>query len=388
MPVSRAVLHFGSFKTGSTAIQESLFFRLRDPRFQYVSGGYSPNGSWLVEALFHDPPESENLYDFYGRPNGPFSAYRRNLEERLERAARSARENGRDVILSSEATWFAPRPVLERVRDHFARRGFEPTVVGYLRPWSSWLPSFYQEDLKNGAAAFEPVLDIGHLREGRIVDVRSRIEILFDVFGRERVSILRFDPASFPDGCVVRHFCDRIGFRVPPDFRQRSNEGLSLPAVQFLRAFNLAGGGYADRVVDRWKRASLIERDLQGVPGPRFRFHPSLVRSWLAEVPGQDEWLEREVGFGLEDASLEAALDDPDAVRREEDLAAFSEESLDWLAARTGGGKVRGSSTEETVREVARRVSLLPGRVLPVRQVVRRLRIRAAYAWVHRRYGC
>ena len=81
----RCIIHCGAPKTGTSALQKALFFDLRDPRFQYFSGGYIDNGSFLIEALFADEPQCRQLYEKHlASSRGAFPIYRQRLQRRLD----------------------------------------------------------------------------------------------------------------------------------------------------------------------------------------------------------------------------------------------------------------------------------------------------------------
>lgn len=70
--------------------------------------------------------------------------------------------------------------------------------------------------------------------ERRSVEYRACFEKIDDVFGRANVVLRKFDPQTFPSGCVVRDFCARLGTGFPTKCIIRDNESLPLEVVALL----------------------------------------------------------------------------------------------------------------------------------------------------------
>jgi len=374
-------LHIGGPKTGSTAIQDALFFHLRDPRFQYVSGG-EPNGSLAFEALFHEFPGSQRIFRRFGSPRGTFAAYRTALERQWNRGVDRAVANGTHLVISAENLWTSPEPALRRLRDSLSSRGFDIRVQGYLRPWKSWLTSLWVHKSVHDRGRFELLSPLDEL----VFQVLENVERLREVFGRDRVQLSLFDPARFPEGCVVRHFASQIGLKVPPGFRLRANDGCSRPAIQLAYCYNRFENPVQEEDDDyppnKFRMLGLV-RQLQG---PRLRLHPELLEPWFEQQRKLDPWIEREFGFSMADPP--AASPTQGAIRCEADLFEFDPETLDWLARASGQPVIRQQSGEEAARQVARQVSLLRFRRLPPREIRDGVLLRLRKAWVRARWGC
>ena len=139
------------------------------------------------------------------------------------------------LVISAESIWTSSREGQESLHRRLAEEQVDIRVIAYVRPWIPWATSMFQEAVKGG----RKVLALGHSRDRDVFRVRERLQTLFTVFGRERVTVCLFDPARFPEGCVVRDFCGRIGLPVPRRRRWTINEGLSLEALKLLFAFKI-----------------------------------------------------------------------------------------------------------------------------------------------------
>jgi hypothetical protein len=377
----RCTLHIGGPKTGSTAIQDALFFHLRDPGFQYVSGG-EPNGSLAFEALCFESPQSQRIFHRFGSPRGSFAAYRSALERQWNRGVDRAVAQGTHLIISAENLWASPEPALRRLRDFLESRGFEIRVQGYLRPWKSWVTSLWAHKTVHDRGRFELLSP----RDQRVFQVDENVERLRAVFGQDRVQLSLFDPARFPEGCVVRHFASQIGLRVPPGFHLRANDGSSRPAVQLAYCYNRFENPVQEEDFGyppgKFRMLGLVRQ----LPGPRLRLHPELVEPWWEHQRKLNPWIEREFGFSMEDPPAASPIEG--AIRCEADLFEFDSETLAWLARESGQPVIRQQSGEEAARQVARQVSLLRFRWLSAREIRNGLLLRLRKAWVRARWGC
>lgn len=373
-------LHIGAPKTGSTAIQDALFYSLRDPGFQYAAGGES-NGSLAMHALFQDPPENEFFFRRFGSPGGSFSAYRQRMGRQLERGVEQAVRRSAHLVVSAEHFWFYPEAIMRRIREYFTDRGFDVQVLGYLRPWESWVTSLLAHRLLYGRGEFVLTSE----RDAPLFDVVGNVERLWCVFGRDRVHLSKFDPASFPGGCVVRDFFRQLGLTPPSSPRTPVNASATLPAAQLAYCFHRFCGRVSDVQAGHTPGLFRMIDSLRTLPGPQLRLHEELVSPWLEEHQSQDAWLQRELGFSL-DASR--AGDGPSAVKCETDLFEFAPATLEWLARETGRKVIAERSGEGAARAVAQQVNALRRRRYSPREMAERIASHARKRWVRWRAAC
>jgi len=384
----RCIIHCGAPKTGTSALQKALFFDLRDPRFQYFAGGYIDNGSHALEALFTDEPHCRRLYEKHlASSRGPFPLYRQRLQQRLDRAANQCRLRGADLILSAEGLWRASPEAfgrLRRLHDYLVDQGFAVEVIGYLRPWLPWLSSLYQQSLKFGNA------DFGLKMFQQLQDFQAIIEELWLVFGRTNVSFYPYDAALFPGGCVVQHFCRQIGFRCPSGYRTAVNESLSRPACSLLFAYNRQHAQLPATGLPQGAEYAPILRQLQRLPGPPLRLHPSVLERWAPAMAAQGPWLERELGLRLAPAAPAAAPGPagPLPLASADDLLAISPETLQWLGQRSGRPALATAGAPPSERVVAAAVRRLTGRYPHHLSLPRRAGQRLRMRLIHQQHGC
>jgi hypothetical protein len=340
-------LHVGAPKTGSTSIQDALFHDVADGRFHYVGGGVA-NGSFAVSSVFDPPPENEWTFHAIGH-EGRFEDFRDDLARRFEGELERARSRHAHLVISAESIWTASREGQENLRRRLAEEQVDIRVIAYVRPWIPWGTSMFQEAVKGG----RKVLAIGHSRDRDVFEVRKRLQTLFDVFGRESVTVGLYGPSR----CVVRDFCARIGLTHPHDRQWRVNERLSLEALKLLFAFNRFAGPIGEWGPPRPQGMPRLVERLQQVPGPGLTLHSSFLRPWVADRAAENEWIEREVGISLSSEAAEGDLEN--AVATEADLFRYSAATRDWLARQVDAPVIRLADGPEAARAVATQVDQL-----------------------------
>lgn len=171
----RIVLHIGSNKTGSSAIQ-SFLYQADSPDFCYPIAGQDLAAHHQLsspEELAHHLPEIEREADGY-----PI------------------------VILSSETFHTSdPRPLADLLAPH------QVTVIAYVREHLSYLSSWYRESVKSTSTScsFEQFAYFSNPQNHLWLSLwRHAFPQDFRVFA--------YDLSRFPNGSVVDHFLSEIEF--------------------------------------------------------------------------------------------------------------------------------------------------------------------------------
>lgn len=351
----RCILHVGAAKTGTTSLQRALCSDLQDPRFMYVSGD-SANGSFAITAAFETAPRNEWPFRA-ANLRGDFATYRERQIRLLAEGFAAAQRTNRDMVISSEESWLSSRECLLGLREALLCRGFAVEVVAYVRPWIPWIHSLFQQYVRMGRRD----LDLGSRRDMETLGVREQVSKFHDVFGRGNVEIRLFMPERFPDGCIVRDFCQRLGWSVDSGLSWHSNESLNLPALQLLYAYNRFSGKVGENGPPIPRRYGELPGRLAGLPGPAFRLHSRLLRPFLSRLQADDPWIEKEFGFTLSADRL--PRDEEHSIASEGEMFRYAPETLDWLARETGERVLRPGEGETAARAVAAQVEILRSRL-------------------------
>ncbi len=214
----RLILHIGSQKTGSTAIQNALDSH---PKSLAASGlRFARAGR---KHISHHRLHQAILS---GRPRPHFLDLRRELKAQPDQT----------LILSCEM-FLAPgiAPVFARfLGPELCAR---TRVIAYLRRQDLYLEALYKQHLKNGRVTG----NIQSYLKGRIDRLLySRSLLQYDAaFGTANLTVIPYERETFPKGNGVADFAARIGWQdVPPEALGTGevNASLSLPYCHALGA--------------------------------------------------------------------------------------------------------------------------------------------------------
>lgn len=345
-------IHFGTPKTGSTSIQSTLRLRMTDPRFHFVRYGPGSPNHQVITAFAADPGRYRAIGRL-GLTPAELDEARTESRARLRRELMQAR--GRTAILSSEAIYgLRPQEVRDMVdwmRGCWARDG-TPRIraIGYVRPLQEFVESSFQQNLKSlNVTGFEP--------ETFMPNYQRNIEKFDAALGARSVDVWPFDRSSFPDGCVVRDLCRRLGIRIEPSAVIRMNDSLALPAVALLYAYRRFGPPFGAGPAAIQENRRLVAR-LRELKGPKFRLHSSVLLPMFRSRAKSIAWVEGRVGAPLTGG---LTAHDAEAVRGEDDLLRHAAAAVPWLSQALG----------EDLRLPAEG----PGRALAIADGMHRLRL-------------
>ncbi|MDG1360768.1 MAG: hypothetical protein P8P71_10035 [Phycisphaerales bacterium] len=372
------ILHIGMPKTGTTAIQSSLFESLRDKRFRLVTLD-SYFGNRTMSAAFM-PTEFDRASIFF-RGVGPdrMKSVRSAAIAYLDRTLRAARRSGQVPIISAEMIWMFSEEQLRTLATFLATRGFRPKVYGYIRAPLDMLESVFQQKVRVGRT--EPWKELQAMMERR--PLRQSISVLDDVFGQASVDLKYFDLELFPGRCVVMDFCDRAGIEFDSGKVIRVNESLNLNAIKFLHAIcrhRIARGKsmpFSMTAMELLKWESIIHV-LKAVPGPPLRLHSSLTSTFAEAFKAEQPVLEKRLGRSAP-STLATGRND-EGIRSEAELGSFDRDTLDWLEECTGervGRDGQDPAVAPAVGEMLDRISILHMPAVSVKIAWGRLRLNA-----------
>lgn len=315
--MKRCWLHIGMPKTGSTSIQIHLDKRTKRDGWEYISMGGAASTNREMHAMFGTRPEKWYWFVKRGESREKIAARGELMRAELSKAIRDS--DKRDIILSSESLSMIEKPGIVALHGFLKEHFDEIRVLAYVRPPIGFMTSFFQQRVKAGHGVFDfkPTLPC----------YRKRFRKFDAVFGKQNVILRKFDPASFPGGCIVADFCGLVGIDPPAEGEvKRVNESLSREACGILYAYHKFGPGYGvgRNVI---KENNRIIAPLLAMGGRKFKVARSVAADW---VDAADlEWMERRLGMKLAENSAE----DGSEVTSEEDLLLISRASCLEFAA-------------------------------------------------------
>jgi hypothetical protein len=266
--LSRAFLHIGYPKAGSSAIQTTLLasrLLLRERGYFFPR---APSGLCnAFTAHFHYAPET--LFPYCEMPDaaGRQAAMREDFAELEGRIGRNRR---RSVVLSSESLIDLPVESVSNIRDWLAERFDAVTVICYVRHPIPYASSLIQERVKQGATLEEMANFRPTGRAAVFINTWAR------VFGRENMRVRPLDREQLCGGDVVADFLDLIGYTGPIDQTAvYENASLSQATVLLLSAIN----GLPPPLREKARQSDWIK----DIPGPAFRL-PATILKEIAEA--------------------------------------------------------------------------------------------------------
>lgn len=337
--MSRCLIHIGMHKTGSKSIQSSLH-RFADTRFIYADFD-KPNHTLALHTLFTSGASPRPYLLRKRDPESAIPKFRRAMQSQLEGSIRAC--DGRTLIMSGEGISNKfDRDALATMRDYLRRHFDEISIVGYVRPPAGYMTSSFQQGVKGGRPVrFEAVYRSYQKTFGKFDEV----------FGRENVRLYKFDPGDFPQRCVVRDFCSRVGIGLPVERIVRLNESLSRQSVCLLYTYGKLGGPYGAHDLKGRERQAL-RKLLENLGHDRFRLSPEIVRPILMQNRADIEWMEARLGLSLEEGLREHQ---PDDILEEADLLrpdpAVARKIIEMLGDRAPAG-VAGETPEQVAQLV------------------------------------
>lgn len=301
-------LHIGMHKTGSTSIQKNLSKRGISNGWSYISLLGTPNLSQAIYMMFASDPHKLHWFAKKGETAQRIMEKGERLRAKLGEAIRKCGEG--KVVISGEGLTLLDHKGLGELRKFLQPLFDEIFVIGYVRPPIGFKVSAFQQQIKHGASEF----CIGDFQPS----YRKRFRKFDMVFGRSRVILRKFDPASFKGRDVVMDFCDQIGIQ-PPDTQatKRVNESLCREACGILYAYRKFGPGYGvgEDVV---RENTMLIAPLLKMTGRRFNITRSLVERGMNRRDLQ--WMERRLGESLD----EVIVNDGTEILSESDLLRIS----------------------------------------------------------------
>nr|WP_255720653.1 hypothetical protein [Acuticoccus kalidii] len=242
----RLILHIGSTKTGSSALQATLNARrdqLAEAGALYSAHGVAAGAHHLLAASIH--PGAWQMHK--DELPSDRAAY---FDETVAAIKAEAEEKGADtIVVSSEYFWGSlPPTVYKAFADAFRPARFE--VVAFIRRQDEWAMSSYLQAVKNGEARpfeewFEKTLQRTNsgLHYFRVI---NRWAYFLDA---EAVHVLRYGDVKEN---VYAAFCDTLGINVETNIPlARVNPSPTADGLALLLEINRSDADEAEKAKQR-----------------------------------------------------------------------------------------------------------------------------------------
>jgi hypothetical protein len=168
-------------------------------------------------------------------------------------------------------------PEIERVKtlcDKYAER---TKIVVYLRNQVDFLVSSFGTTVKSGSTRKFPFPLTR--RRIRTMDYQRLLEPWQKIFGRENMTVRRFERAHFVDGDLLTDFAAQVPINTSGfDRTEPRNEALGARELAFLREFNARVPRWIDGGVPNPARGNIVTALASlGEAGPRLRVSPEVA---------------------------------------------------------------------------------------------------------------
>lgn len=292
MKSDRVVLHIGTGKAGSSALQK--FFA--DNRSLLADSGYLYPKANSLKGAHHAYGHLWGEGYMTKERTSQFDA--KELWSTLEQEVDAS---GLNVLMSTES-WtlaFARVPAsMHEVKAAFGNRKI--TIIVYLRAQDSHAESWYNQHVKSGY----PLNDVNDLDQlPFFYDYYSLLSKMSGVFGKENIVVRPYERSNFYGGTIFSDFINAMGLDWSEEFilpRRQVNPSLTKPVLDFLletnkiprpiselRQFNrFILNNFCDQDVDapaeilgRETRRKIVERYAEG--------NAKVAREFLGRVDGK-----------------------------------------------------------------------------------------------------
>lgn len=297
--MTRLILHIGMHKTGTSALQSTLF----RARQQLLTAGIG----YLDVADNH----SAAFYSLFGK--NPLT-YRENLraginseealaahnDALLKRIKSQLRDNRSETfIISGEDISLLPKDRVPDLRDMLTPYFDQIDVLAYVRSPVSFMHSLAQQAIKGGAT-------IEKLMESPPTpDYKWRFQKFIDAFGEDKVTFRWFDHRQLQGSNILGDFFHTIGvtdknlLSLPV---QQINNSLSRAAARVLSALNKEAPPFLNGTANL-RRADTVNAKVAGLDGPNFRLPDAVISKKLPAIRWDIHWMAGFMPEGFDDTA-------------------------------------------------------------------------------------
>jgi len=315
----KVIIHAGMHKTGSTSIQQT--FARRDLGHVRYFRWRAANHLALFALLFFEPVEE---YWYFKRNGDSREELLQQREKWLESFKQDLTRPGASTCLLSNEAITRPQslPALAPLKAFLEKYSDDIQVIAYIRSPVGFMQSLFQERVKNGNTVFNP--------RRLWPRYRQRFEPLDRVFGRENVTLRKFDPKTLKNGNVVDDLAEFAGIALPPGSAGNENESLSLEALALLFVQRKFGRGIATGFPGASGKNAAFMKRLAAIGKEKIRFAPELLLPIVEANKADLEWMERRLSEPLLDIPKNS---NGPLLRSEQDLLSVADRSFPELEA-------------------------------------------------------
>jgi len=286
----RCILHIGTEKTGSTAIQEFLYhnrIELRDLRLHVCTSAGRANNRALPAAFMAEKRTDDFLLTMNHQSASDRRAWKSEFLQAFSEEVEEARENADTFVISSEhfhSRLFSREEVSE-LHSFLAPLFDSISVICYLRRQDQLALSRYSEALRAGHVPPSPLPKDMAKKKHRLLpyfDLLALLERWADVFGQDNIEPHIYSKKSLLDGDIVTDFLAAVGIEFPHTAQitqEKANIALSAEAQAILLGVN-KNLGQGDMDSTARIRNKLVQYLQENAPGKSHQPSASQAREF------------------------------------------------------------------------------------------------------------
>jgi hypothetical protein len=245
----RCILHIGTEKTGSTAIQHFLHnnwaqFKAQGTHICRSVG--KPNNRSMPSAFMSEDRSDDFLRRMKHKNLKDRRRWRKNLLKDFSKEVAQAKVKSDTFLISSEhfQSRLASLDEIQNLYTFLQPLFDEITVICYLRRQDQLAMSRYSEVLRSGHV-LQSLLPVGAKKgKGRLLryfDFESLLNLWSEAFGERRIEPHVYSKEIMINGDVIHDFIENVGLKLPPPSGTKpgnSNMALSAEAQAVLLGVN------------------------------------------------------------------------------------------------------------------------------------------------------
>lgn len=308
----RCILHVGPAKTGTTALQASLY-QARDTLLAHgcLYPSISPNHKFII-GRFAQTPERFGFHRVVSNTAEDIQRHNAAQMRRFETEFETTRP--RVLLLSSEHMIMLRPAEIVDLAAYLHSKAQQVEVCLYARHPAYQMPSRIQEGVKGGARRLQDLTaeDLPAIR------YQKQIAKFQKAFGKDAIRVYPFpgDPPERRD--IVADFLDRTGIAPGADIETvSSNESLSGAAMLIADALSASA--------DKFSGQRAGHRHLGALKGPKMRFSPDLIREAVENARPELDYLADEWGITFPDPVLPEATAQPGELFTQDAIISIAE---------------------------------------------------------------
>ncbi len=308
--IKKIIIHIGLHKTGTTSIQNTLFFnkKVLDKNNITYYGKLYPNNSAPLYSAFCKKPElyyNNVLSKIGGERLVAYNTYiKKSIKKVINQDDNILLFSGEDISVLSEDS-------LRKMFDYFREASDLPVefeIICYVRNHISRFSSQYQEIIKSG----QKINNIEAMVNATIT--QNFIQKFINILGKDSIKVYKYESAVSDKNSIVGHFFKSIKVYdkyEDEEYLKYSNERLSYIAIDLLEMINKEKPAILKGKINPNACDSKSIKNIKAIKGTKYYYNEqNIFDKYNYLIINDLEWLKNTFNidlYGEYDYALEGA---------------------------------------------------------------------------------